>query len=70
MSTDAVAFSHAHFGVGTGLIHLDNVGCSGSESSLLDCQRSSSVSCYSGHTEDAGVRCQGIHAGYIIAMYI
>ena len=56
---DVVAFSNAHFGVGVGPIYLDNVGCSGSESNLTDCPRTFSVSCYSGHFEDAGVRCQG-----------
>ena len=60
LSTDAVAFSRAHFGAGTGTIYLDNVGCSGSEANLIDCSSSSSVSCSSGHSEDAGVRCQGI----------
>ena len=57
--TDAVAFSNAHFGAGAGPIHLDNVDCSGSESNLLDCSSSSTVSCFYGHSEDAGVRCQG-----------
>ena len=68
--TDPVAFSSAHFGVGTGPIHLDNMGCSGSESSLLDCQRSSSVSCFRGHIEDAGVRCQGMQYIYILGIRI
>ena len=57
--TDSVAFSSAHFGAGVGPIYLDNVDCSGSESNLTDCQSSSFVSCYYGHSEDAGVRCQG-----------
>ena len=59
LSTDAVAFSNAHFGAGTGTIYLDNVGCTGTESNLIDCTRSSTVICSSGHSEDAGVRCQG-----------
>ena len=58
ISTDAVAFSRAHFGAGTGTIYLDGVSCTGSETSLIDCSRSSSVSCFGGHSEDAGVRCQ------------
>ena len=57
-STDAVEFASAHFGSGTGTIYLDNVGCSGSESRLIDCSRNSVVSCFNGHLEDAGVRCQ------------
>ena len=56
-SLDAVAFSNAHFGAGTGSTFLDDVICSGSESSLLDCTRASTVYCYTGHQEDAGVRC-------------
>ena len=55
---DAVAFNLAHFGVGTGQIYLDSVGCSGTEGRLIDCSRASSVFCYGGHSEDAGVRCQ------------
>ena len=58
MCTDAVAFSGAHFGAGTGTIFLDNTGCSGDEARLIDCTRASSVTCFSGHSEDAGVRCQ------------
>ena len=58
-STGAVAFSNAHFGGGAGLIHLDDVGCSGSENHLINCSHTSNPLCYSGHSEDAGVRCQG-----------
>ena len=58
--TDAVAFGNAHFGAGTGTIYLDNVECTGSENNLIDCPRSSSVSCFGSHSEDAGVRCQGL----------
>ena len=56
-SSDAVAFSNAHFGAGIGSTFLDEVICSGSELSLLSCTRASSVTCYNGHLEDAGVRC-------------
>ena len=59
--TAAVPFGNAHFGAGTGTIYLDNVGCTGSETNLNDCSRSSSVSCFGGHSEDAGVRCQGLY---------
>ena len=59
-ATDAVAFGSAHFGAGAGTIYLDNVGCTGSENNLTDCPRSSSVYCAGGHSEDAGVRCQGL----------
>ena len=56
---DAQDFSGAHFGAGIGPIHLDTVQCSGSESSLIQCPKSS-VNCTNGHSQDAGVRCQGI----------
>ena len=59
MPAGAVAFSNAAFGPGTSPILLDNVDCSGSEDSLINCSHSSFVRCSSGHSEDAGVRCQG-----------
>ena len=68
MPTDAVAFSSAHFGAGVGPIYLDNVDCDGSESNLINCSNSSFFSCYSGHSEDAGVRCQGRHL-HIVDLY-
>ena len=55
----AVAFRNAHFGAGIGSIHLNNVHCTGSESRLTDCSHSTTVTCTNGHSEDAGVRCQG-----------
>ena len=55
----AIAFSGAHFGAGNGPIYLDNVGCSGSENNLTNCFYSSNVTCANGHSQDAGVRCQG-----------
>ena len=60
LTTDAVAFSNAHFGAGTGSIYFDDVGCTGSETNLTDCPRNSMVYCKYGHSEDAGVRCQGL----------
>ena len=60
MPTDAVTFGSAHFGVGVGSIYLDEVDCAGHETKLTDCSRSSTVSCSLGHSEDAGVRCQGL----------
>ena len=59
ISTDAVSFSSAHFGAGVGPIHLNGVGCIGSENDLITCLRSSTLSCSNGHSHDAGVRCQG-----------
>ena len=56
--TDAVAFSNAHFGAGIGSQFLDEVSCTGSESMLISCSSSSSISCSNYHNGDAGVRCQ------------
>ena len=47
----------AEFGEGTGMIWLDNVHCSGTESMLSECNANTwgSNNCY--HTRDAGVVC-------------
>ena len=54
------AYSNARFGAGSGPIHLDNVDCIGSENHLINCSHANVNRCYYGHSEDAGVRCQGL----------
>ena len=60
-----MAFTNARFGAGAGTVYLDEVRCSGSESKLADCSRSSFISCYRRSwwyrysNVGAGVRCQG-----------
>ena len=58
--TGFVVFSNAFFGQGTGAIFLDNVGCSGTESRLLDCAHNEIGTHDCSHFEDAGVRCQPV----------
>ena len=50
--------SGGSFGEGTGRIWLDNVECTGSERTLIDCTASSSGVNSCTHAQDAGVRCQ------------
>ena len=59
-SSGAVACSAACFGQGNGSIILDNVGCSGNESTLLSCPHRGIRIHNCGHHEDAGVRCSGV----------
>ena len=59
LCTAAIAYPDAYFGQGTGLVVLDQLGCSGSETRLSDCSHrgfnTTAPNC--GHDDDAGVRC-------------
>ena len=56
------SFSRAHFGEGLGPIWLDNVACSGSESTLASCGHLGvNITRNCDHHEDAGVRCFTSH---------
>ncbi|KAL4007229.1 hypothetical protein ACER0C_001081 [Sarotherodon galilaeus] len=50
----------AYFGAGTGQIWLDNVACSGTETSLTECKHSGFGSHSCGHGQDAGVICSDL----------
>ena len=67
----AVACSNACYGQGTGPIFLDNVGCSGSETTLLSCSHNGIGIENCGHHEDAGVTCPGVFmwCNYITESY-
>ena len=58
--TDAVAFRGAQFGPGIGPIFLDQLHCSGSESSVLECRHFTPLGLpICDHSQDVGVRCVG-----------
>ena len=57
----SVAVGGAYFGGEDGDIFLDNVVCRGTESSLLECSTNAIGQHNCDHSEDAGVRCEGIH---------
>ena len=60
---DTGRFSAAYFGAGKGPIWLDNLLCTGSETSLLDCPRQGSPAIGEhncNHREDQGVRCETV----------
>ena len=60
------AYTHyvsAYFGQGTGPIWLDDLVCSGSELTLLQCSHRGLGSHNCGHSEDVSVRCSGNKTG-------
>ena len=60
-SGGAVPLKRAFFGSSPSRpIHLDDVGCNGSEPSLLNCTANEVGMTNCDHSEDAGVRCNGM----------
>ena len=54
------AYSNAHYGSGSGPIYLTDVSCTSSKTSLLQCNSDPILSGSCTHSEDAGVKCEGI----------
>ena len=56
---DSIPIRRGGFGAGDGSILLDNLRCTGRESSLLECESDEIGVHDCSHSEDAGVRCEG-----------
>ena len=57
---DSMPVRGAFFGSGSGQIILDNIVCIGTESSLLECHSNPIGENNCNHSEDAGVKCEGM----------
>ena len=55
--SNGVPKGEAHYGEGSGLILLDDLGCEGDESSLEECYHAGWVNHKCSHDKDAGVKC-------------
>ncbi|NP_999762.1 scavenger receptor cysteine-rich protein type 12 precursor [Strongylocentrotus purpuratus] len=64
------ATSSASFGQGSGDILLDDLRCSGTESSLLTCPHRGVGVHNCAHSEDAGVVCASITSGPVVGTYM
>ena len=68
---DTIPLYNSYYGSGSEnqSIFLDNVICQGTESSLLDCVTNPIGEHNCDHSEDAGVRCEGIGYNAAICTY-
>jgi hypothetical protein len=70
VSIDVKAYRDAFFGVGSGPILLDDVRCTGSESTLLNCQHRAIGEHDCVRTKAAGVSCDECQLPCNIPLYI
>ena len=64
------AYQRATHGQGTGRIVLDDLFCTGSESSLLDCPSFTPAGTHNcQHSEDASVQCENDISKWVISIY-
>ena len=61
LSSDSLPIANAFYGMGNGDILLDDVLCRGNERNLLQCGRDTRGEKNCTHTEDAGVKCDGMN---------
>ena len=66
-------YSNAYFGQGFGPIFLDDLLCTGRETRIIDCPRSTTtgvgdVDFCRGHLDDAGLRCQ--ESMWTLSLYV
>lgn len=67
-TSDVLPVRSAFFGQGSGDVLLDDLTCTGNEQTLLDCTNRSNrplLSSDCDHSEDAGVKCQGMYLLYV-----
>ena len=62
----AVALTTGFTNSNTGIIWLDQVGCTGRESRLIDCPANPLENHDCSNFEDAGVRCIGLQSKFVI----
>ena len=66
--SSGTAMYSASFGQGSGSIWLDNVACTGSESTLASCGHLGvGITRSCSHSEDAGVRCSGYQSKLLVS---
>ena len=62
-------YRNAYNGQGTGPIWLDDLGCSGSELTLLQCSHIGLGTHNCSHSEDVRVRCSGNETGSLFGRF-